>query len=256
MSAPVAQIWEGDNLAALVIPMAAPPKRTTATTSLLHAAITAEALACYDDRVSCRSVPGRARLMGSSAGNYVQQMGVTMQGSSAANAATRLEGFAEFVRSTMTTWKVPGMAVAIVKDGEVVFSQGFGLRDVQGTAAVTPRTLFAIGSCTKAFTTMGMAILVDEGKLDWDTSPSPQLRLEPATSKTAPRDTNFVSLSDRGSRALRSLLALVRVLRLALLGAPERLDELLGPGFKLLIGTIYWRPGIDPARLRLIGRLG
>ena len=142
--------------------------------------------------------PGIACLAGRGAqgcrpATMCSKWGVMMQGSPAADAATRLEGFADFVRSTMTTWKVPGLAVAIVKDGEVVFSQGFGLRDVEGTAAITPRTLFAIGSCTKAFTTMGLAILVDEGKLDWDAPvrnylPAFQMHDPMATERMTPRD--------------------------------------------------------------------
>jgi CubicO group peptidase (beta-lactamase class C family) len=87
----------------------------------------------------------------------------------AVDAAVGLAGFADFVRAAMADWKVPGLAVAAVKDGRVVVSEGFGVREVNGTAPVTPHTLFAIGSCTKAFTATGLAILVDEGKLDWDT---------------------------------------------------------------------------------------
>jgi CubicO group peptidase (beta-lactamase class C family) len=95
-------------------------------------------------------------------------MGMVMQASAVPDTSARLEGFADFVRDTLETWKVPGLAVAAVKDGQVIVSQGFGLRDVSGGPEVTPRTLFAIGSCTKAFTAMGLAILADEGKLDWD----------------------------------------------------------------------------------------
>ncbi|MGC4047706.1 MAG: serine hydrolase domain-containing protein [Armatimonas sp.] len=47
---------------------------------------------------------------------------------------------------------VPGVSVAIVKNGKVVFSKGFGLRDVDSKKPVTPDTLFAVGSTTKAFT--------------------------------------------------------------------------------------------------------
>jgi CubicO group peptidase (beta-lactamase class C family) len=90
-----------------------------------------------------------------------------MQAPATSEATTRLEGFADFVRATIGAWKVPGAAVAVVKDGAVIFCQGFGLRDVGRRLEVTPHTLFPIASCTKAFTTLGLAILVDEGKLDW-----------------------------------------------------------------------------------------
>ncbi|MFW6148069.1 MAG: serine hydrolase domain-containing protein, partial [Thermodesulfobacteriota bacterium] len=77
-------------------------------------------------------------------------------------------GFDEFVTEAMKEWKVPGLAVSIVKDGEVIYSKGFGYRDKEKKLNVTPETLFAIGSCSKAFTAAAMGILVDEGNLEWD----------------------------------------------------------------------------------------
>ena len=68
----------------------------------------------------------------------------------------------------MTAFDVPGMAIAIVKDGKVVFTKGYGVRTAGQAAPVTPDTIFQIGSNTKAFTTAALAILVDEGKLTWD----------------------------------------------------------------------------------------
>jgi CubicO group peptidase (beta-lactamase class C family) len=87
----------------------------------------------------------------------------------AVRADTALEGFGDFVRATMDAWKTPGLAIGIVKDGEVIFLEGFGLRDVDRSLPVTPHTLFPLASGTKAFTTMALGLLVDEGKLDWDT---------------------------------------------------------------------------------------
>ncbi|HWG46876.1 MAG TPA: serine hydrolase [Gemmataceae bacterium] len=74
----------------------------------------------------------------------------------------------EILKETLKTWKAPGIAVAIVKDDKVVYLKGVGLRERGGSDAVTADTLFAIGSCTKAFTATALAILVDEGKADWD----------------------------------------------------------------------------------------
>jgi len=79
-----------------------------------------------------------------------------------------LKGFSEQVAKLVADWKVPGMAVSIVMDGKVVFAEGFGLRDVPKNLKVTPHTIFAIGSCSKAFTATAMGILVDEGKVEWD----------------------------------------------------------------------------------------
>ena len=79
-----------------------------------------------------------------------------------------LAGFDSFVNQALPAWEVPGLSIAVVKNGKVVLAQGYGSRDVDGKRPVTPKTLFAIGSCTKAFTTFLMGTLVDEGKLDWD----------------------------------------------------------------------------------------
>jgi CubicO group peptidase (beta-lactamase class C family) len=104
-----------------------------------------------------------------------------------------LKGFDTFVTKTMEEWKVPGLGISIVKDGKVIFSKGFGFRDVKKGLKVTPKTLFAIGSCSKAFTAVTMGILVDEGKLDWDKPvreylPSFKLKDPFATEGMTPRD--------------------------------------------------------------------
>lgn len=64
--------------------------------------------------------------------------------------------------------EVPAIAIGIVKDGEVLLAEGFGWADLENRQPATATTLFAIGSCTKAFTAAGLAILADEGRLDWD----------------------------------------------------------------------------------------
>jgi CubicO group peptidase (beta-lactamase class C family) len=65
-------------------------------------------------------------------------------------------------------WNVPGFAIGIVKDGKVVFTKGYGVRELGKTDKVDENTLFAIASNSKSFTTASLAILVDEKKLDWD----------------------------------------------------------------------------------------
>lgn len=66
-------------------------------------------------------------------------------------------------------WNVPGLAVAIVKDGQPVFARGYGVRHVTDGGTVDEHTLFAIASNTKAFTAASLAMLVDAGQLRWDT---------------------------------------------------------------------------------------
>lgn len=74
----------------------------------------------------------------------------------------------KFIMGAMKQFRVPGLAIAIVRDGKIILMEGFGFRHIKKKLPVTPETIFAIASCTKAFTTMAMALLVEEGKLDWD----------------------------------------------------------------------------------------
>ena len=84
------------------------------------------------------------------------------------SATANFAGFDSFVEQAMKDWKVPGLALAVVKDGQIVYAKGYGYRDVKNGLKVTPDTLFAIGSCSKAFTAAAIGILVDDGKLEWD----------------------------------------------------------------------------------------
>ena len=67
----------------------------------------------------------------------------------------------------MAEWKIPGMAVAIVQDGDIALLKAYGQRDVEAGLPVTTETQFTICSITKTFTATGLATLVDEGRLDW-----------------------------------------------------------------------------------------
>jgi CubicO group peptidase (beta-lactamase class C family) len=73
-----------------------------------------------------------------------------------------------YAATSMKTFEVPGMAVAIVKDGKILVTKGYGVRKMGDPTPVDEFTMFAIGSNTKAFTTAALATLVDEGKLSWD----------------------------------------------------------------------------------------
>src|SRR5580698_2554097 len=74
----------------------------------------------------------------------------------------------EYVARSIKTFEVPGMAVAIVKDGKVVLLKGYGVRKLGESTPVDENSLFGIGSNTKAFTAAALATLVDEGKISWD----------------------------------------------------------------------------------------
>src|ERR1700722_14307693 len=73
-----------------------------------------------------------------------------------------------YLEQARHTFNVPGLAVSIVKDGRVVFEQGFGERSLESHGAVSAHTLFCIASNTKSFTGTALEILADEGKLDLD----------------------------------------------------------------------------------------
>jgi CubicO group peptidase (beta-lactamase class C family) len=80
----------------------------------------------------------------------------------------QLQDFAAYVDSARKTFDVPGIAVAIVKDGKVVMEQGFGLREIGKPDKVDAHTLFAIASNTKAFTAASLQQLAEAGKLKMD----------------------------------------------------------------------------------------
>ncbi len=80
----------------------------------------------------------------------------------------QLQDFGAYVDSARKAFDVPGIAVAIVKDGKVVMEQGFGPREIGKPAQVDAHTLFAIASNTKAFTAAALQQLDEQGKLKMD----------------------------------------------------------------------------------------
>lgn len=86
----------------------------------------------------------------------------------AAGAEFDADRFEEIVIDGMEIWHVPGMAVTVVEEGEVVFLQGFGVTTTDNGSAVDEHTLFANASTTKAMVVAGLLMLADEGKLDLD----------------------------------------------------------------------------------------
>jgi CubicO group peptidase (beta-lactamase class C family) len=88
--------------------------------------------------------------------------------SPAAAPGADLDGLGSQVRRVLDGLDVPGMAVAVVKDGDVALSAGYGVRQVGEPAPVTEDTLFGIASNSKAFTCAALAMLVEEGRIGWD----------------------------------------------------------------------------------------
>jgi CubicO group peptidase (beta-lactamase class C family) len=99
----------------------------------------------------------------------------------------RLERLRSRLEDARVKHHIPGMAVAVVKGDEVIFAEGFGFADLEAKRPVTPKTIFAVGSTTKAFTSTLVAMQVDAGKLAWDDPVSkhvPELQLRPRSTET------------------------------------------------------------------------
>ena len=78
-----------------------------------------------------------------------------------------IEQLESYIQTAMTKWNVPGLSLAIVKDGQPVISKGYGTRDVDKDLPVDQHTLFPLSSGTRLFTSSALALLVAEGRLSW-----------------------------------------------------------------------------------------
>jgi CubicO group peptidase (beta-lactamase class C family) len=90
-------------------------------------------------------------------------------------------------------WDVPGLAIAIVYKGQLVFAKGYGVRDVSTKQPVDTQTIFAIASTTKALTSAALGMLVDEGKVRWD---DPVTKYLPSFQMSDPWTTREVTVRD------------------------------------------------------------
>ncbi|MCC7146172.1 MAG: serine hydrolase [Phycisphaeraceae bacterium] len=84
------------------------------------------------------------------------------------NLAGKLKDIDRIVAKAMKVWSVPGLAIGVVHDQEIVLTKGYGYRDLEKKLPFTGRTVSVIGSCTKAMTATCLGILVDQGKIAWD----------------------------------------------------------------------------------------
>ena len=79
-----------------------------------------------------------------------------------------LEKLDNYVAEARQAWQIPGISIAVVKDDSVVFAKGYGYRENGKPGKVDEHSIFSIASITKGFTSAALAILDDEGKIDWD----------------------------------------------------------------------------------------
>lgn len=105
---------------------------------------------------------GRRVFLLAALGAILLPSGVTAQ------AWNTVEGLDRYFSQAQEAWGVPGMAVAVIRDGDVVLARGYGRRSLDEPGEVDEHTLFAIASNSKAFTSAALATLVEEGRLDWD----------------------------------------------------------------------------------------
>ncbi|MGH9942286.1 MAG: serine hydrolase [Pyrinomonadaceae bacterium] len=118
---------------------------------------------------------------------------VTPLGAQEETLDARLKEIDEYAARMREDWRVPGFALAIVKDDRVVLSKGYGVREMGKPEAVDADTLFAVASNTKAFTAAALAMLVDEGKVKWD---DPVMKYLPAFQLSDPYVTRELTVRD------------------------------------------------------------
>ncbi len=80
----------------------------------------------------------------------------------------KLNNYEKYIKESMDSWHCPGVGIAVIKGDAEIFKKTFGWRDVEEKLPVTEDTRFAMASVTKSFTAMCIALLADEGKIDWD----------------------------------------------------------------------------------------
>ena len=98
-----------------------------------------------------------------------------------------------YVARVMTAFEVPGLALAVVQDGKVLLARGYGVRKLGDPAPVDAKTQFGIASNTKVVTATALALLVEEGKLEWD---APVIRYLPAFAMYDPFVTRELTIRD------------------------------------------------------------
>src|ERR1700740_959343 len=105
----------------------------------------------------------------------------------------RIQEFDAYIKKAQKEWEGPGPAVVVVKNGEVLLSKGYGVRELGTNNAVDSKTLFACASTTKAMTATCMGILGDEGKVSWN---DPVVKYLPELQLYAPFVTREIRIRD------------------------------------------------------------
>jgi len=131
-----------------------------------------------------------AGLAAAAAAPLVPRLGRAQSAALPADAIDQIAAFVELVRAR---WRIPGVAVAVLLDGEPVLVQGFGVKNLVTGEPVDAHTAFEIGSCSKAYTAAAAALLVEVGQIGWD---DPVKRVMPELALYDPAVADQVSLRD------------------------------------------------------------
>ena len=126
-------------------------------------------------------------------GAAIASPAISGQGRGADDLAMRLAHLERRIEEERKKEHIPGVAIAVVKGDTVVFAKGFGYSDIETEQLVTPGTLFAVGSTTKAFTATLVGMLVDDAKMSWDDAvdkhiPAFRLKVDTGAAKITVRD--------------------------------------------------------------------
>jgi len=94
-------------------------------------------------------------------------------------SAARADQVDDYIRQAMKKSRIPGLALAVVKEGKVIKAQGYGVANLETDTPVTPETVFELASITKSFTATGIMLLVEDGKVGLDEKISKYLENTP-----------------------------------------------------------------------------
>lgn len=108
------------------------------------------------------------------------------------NPADRID-LDQFIEQGREQWEIPGLAVGVVLDDQLVYAKGFGVLGLEQPEPVNEHSLFGVASTTKAMTAAALGMLVDEGKLDWD---DPVVKHLPYFALSDPWVTQHVTIRD------------------------------------------------------------
>lgn len=132
----------------------------------------------------------------------------------------------DYVASSVRDWEIPGVAIAVVKDGKVIAARGYGVRELGKPEPIDENTIFDAASLTKSFTAAAVASLVDEKKMSWD---EPVRRYIPTIEFPDPYLTANITMRDllchrTGLRATNSAWYFTNVNRSQLLGLIRNME--------------------------------